>query len=346
LVIRGLTLDGGIQGVWYLFTPNFDGISKPEVWQGAFSQMFFSLSLGLGTMVAYASYLPKKTDLVTSGSMVSFLNCSFEYIAGLAIFSMLFAFSIIPDATTLGMSFAVIPEGIGAFPSGKVIFAVAFFLLLLLAGLTSSISIVEGPTSALRDKFGWSRKKALGLVAGVGLAGSIIFTLPISELVDNNGRLGISLIDIVDHWAFSYSLLIVGLAEAIFIGHVYGIEKLRAKINENARFKLGAWFDVIIKWIVPTLIIIVLGFNIAGEFGAQSEGLGLEGEGFYGKGYGTIAYITFFVWLIGTSVGAVLLARAPWRKGAPDLKNPPPTARVVSGVEGADGTDEADKGAA
>ncbi len=334
LVIRGLTLDGGIEGVWYLFTPNFDGISKAAVWQGAFSQMFFSLSLGLGTMVVYASYLPKKTDLVSSGSMVAFLNCSFEFIAGVAIFSMLFAFSIVPNAGTLGMSFVVIPTGIGHFPAAQAVFAFFFFLLLLMAGLTSSISIVEGPTSALRDKFGWSRKKALAIVAGAGTVGSIIFALPLVEkLGSETAPIGFSLFDIVDHWAFGYSLLIVGLTEAIFLGHVYGIEKLRKKLNANSRFKLGAWFDVLIKWVIPALISVVLAFNILSELGISSEALGLEAKGFYKKKFGAISWITFFVWLVGTSAGAVLLARAPWRDGAPDLDNPPPTARVVEEAE-------------
>jgi NSS family neurotransmitter:Na+ symporter len=307
LVIRGLTLPGGGQGVLYLFTPNFEGIASPDVWQGAFSQMFFSLSLGLGTMVAYASYLPKKTDLVASGGAVSFLNCSFEFIAGLAIFSMLFAFALVPTSSTLGMSFVVIPSGIGEFPFGQVVFAAGFFLLLLMAGLTSSISIIESPVSAMIDKFGWSRIKALAVIGGAGAAGSILFTLPMVAEFTGEEPVGLTFIDLIDHWAFSYSLLVTGLVEAIFIGHVYGIKKLRLHINETSRFKLGVWFDVLVKWIIPLVITAVLLSNIAGELGL------LEGKEFYGKKLGTVSWVTFGLWLVATAACAVLLARSPWR---------------------------------
>lgn len=307
LVIRGLTLPGGGQGVLYLFTPNFDGIASAEVWQGAFSQMFFSLSLGLGTMVAYSSYLPRDTDLVASGGAVSFLNCGFEYIAGLAIFSMLFAFALVPTTSTLGMSFVVIPSGIGEFPFGQAAFAAAFFVLLLMAGLTSSISIIESPVSAMIDKFGWTRNKTLAVIGVLGGAGSILFTLPMAADFAGKGPVGLTFIDLIDHWAFSYSLLVTGLVEAIFIGHVYGIDRLRRHINETSRFKLGAWFNHLIKWIIPAVIIAVLLFNILGEAGV------LEGKKFYGSKLGTVSWVTFLIWLLATAACAYLLTRAPWR---------------------------------
>jgi len=318
LVVRGLTLDEGLQGIWYLFTPNFDGIKSPSVWQGAFSQMFFSLSLGLGTMTAYASYLPRNADVVANGSMVSFLNCTFEFVAGLAIFSMLFAFSLHPgpDTGTLGMSLVVIPSGIASFPGGQALFAFAFFFLLVIAGLTSSISIIESPVAAIRDKFGWSRSKTLAVVGVPGIIGSILFSLPMMVAKDGADvqPAGISLLELIDHWAFGYSLLIVGLVEAVLIGHVYGIEKLRTQLNEHARFKLGPWFDTIIKWVVPALIGLVLLFNILGELGVSIEAIGLDGSGFYvGSGpFDGLSWLptaSFALWLVGTVAGAWLLTR-------------------------------------
>lgn len=314
LVIRGLTLEGGMQGVWYLFTPNFDGIADASVWQGAFSQMFFSLSLGLGTMTAYASYLPKNADVVTNGGMVSFMNCGFEFIAGVAIFSMLFSFSMHPGETTgtLGMSLGVIPAGIANFPALQTLFAAMFFFLLLIAGLTSSISIVESPVAALKDKFGWSRNKALGFVTVLGVMGSVAFALPI--MLQKGGAdalpFGLNLLMLFDHWAFGYSLLIVGLVEAVFIGHVYGMDRLRAQINENARFKLSSRFDFHIKWVVPGLISLVLVFVVLKEMGVTVSALGLEGTGFYKgdagvmDGWEWLPGAVFVLWLVGTVVGA------------------------------------------
>ncbi len=317
LVIRGLTLDSGFQGVWYLFTPNFSGISEPAVWQGAFSQMFFSLSLGLGTMTAYASYLPKKSDVVANGSVVSFMNCGFEFVAGLAIFSMLFAFTLHPGPTTgtLGLSLVVVPIGIANFPALQTLFACMFFFLLLIAGLSSSISIIESPVAAIRDKFGWTRKKALLAVAGFGAAGSVLFALPMMLKKGGNPAqpLGLSLLELFDHWAFGYSLLVVGLVEAIAIGWGYGITKLRNQINENARFKLGPWFDVLIKFVVPGLIILVLLLNVLKETGAKLTFIGIDKTGFYKgdsgtfDGYGWLPMAVFGIWLVVTVVGAYIL---------------------------------------
>ena len=114
--------------------------------------MFFSLSLGLGTMTAYASYLPKDADQVNNSMLVSFLNCSFEFLAGLAIFSLLFVFALNPAGTTLSLSFFVIPQGINelsALPWVVRLFGFLFYLLVVLAGITSSISLIEAPASAL-----------------------------------------------------------------------------------------------------------------------------------------------------------------------------------------------------
>ena len=306
LVVRGLTLDTGLQGVWYLFSPDFEGIKSAKVWQGAFSQMFFSLSLGLGTMTAYASYLPRRADVVANSSMVSFLNCSFEFVAGLAIFSMLFAFTLYPGAGTgtLGMSLVVIPSGIAGFPAGAAAFAFLFFFLLLIAGLTSSISIVESPVSAIRDKFGWSRKRALSIMCGLGVVGSVMFALPI--MLQQSGKdaqpLGLSFLELFDHWAFGYSLLIVGLVEAILVGWVYGITKLRHQINENARFRLGPWFDGWIKFVVPGVIGLVLVLTLAKEF----QGF-YKGDSGTFDGWGWLPYAVFAVWLVGTVGLAALL---------------------------------------
>ena len=110
-------------------------------------------------MTAYASYLPKDADQVNNGVVTACLNCGFEFLAGVAIFSLLFTFAIAPQASTIAMTFFVIPEGIAAMPVGVVAFGVLFFLLMLLAGLSSSISLIEGINCAMIDKFGWSRRR-------------------------------------------------------------------------------------------------------------------------------------------------------------------------------------------
>ncbi len=282
LIVRGVTLEGGLDGVWLLFTPNFEVMKDPAVWQGAFSQIFFTLSLGFGVLTAYASYLPKNSDTTNNALLTSFLNCGFEYIAGLAVFSILFAFAVVPQASTLAMMFFIVPQGIGQMPGGDPMvlgFGLMFFLLLLMAGLSSSVSLVEGLASAMIDKFNVSRGKAITVFCIFGALGSCLFALPqvVNPGLENDGTLGLTLLDLIDHWAFSYGLLITGLMTCLLIGWGYGVKIIREEINRNSRFKLGAWFDVLIKFVIPGLILFVIGYSII-----NTE----IGSGLYGKAYG------------------------------------------------------------
>lgn len=313
LVIRGLTLDGGFDGVMYLFTPDFEGISDASVWRGAFSQMFFSLSLGLGTMTAYASYLPRDADQVNNSMLVSFLNCSFEFIAGLAIFSLLFVFTLNPAGSTLSLSFFVIPQGINELSSVPFItraIGFLFFLLIVIAGLTSSISLIEGPASALMDKLKISRQKALTVVAIPCAIGSVLCTLPI--IVDKglagNGTLGLSILDITDHWVFSYSLLIVGLVESLAIGWILGADKLRQALNQYSKWHLGKWFNVFIKYVIPLVLLTVI-----------LSSLWNERTGLYGANVdiGPFNWLPWFIpifWLTVTLGFSYYLTQKPYEK--------------------------------
>ena len=315
LIIRGVTLPGGTDGVMYLFTPDLGGIAKPDVWKGAFSQMFFSLSLGLGTMTAYASYLPKDSDQVTNSFMVSLLNCGFEYIAGIAIFSMLFAFALNPVGGTLSLSFFAIPQGIAAFPFAVKVFGFAFFFLIVMAGITSAISLVEGMASAIIDKMGIDRKKALTMVAVPGIIGSLITTLPfiVDPGLAGNGTVGLNFLDILDHWAFGYSLLTVGFLECVFLGWVFGAANLRAFVNQHSRLKLGAWFDVLIRFVIPAILLVVIVWNLY---------IDLVGGPLYGSTV-PLDFVDWFpvviplVWIGGTLALAAYLTSRP-TVGAPD----------------------------
>jgi len=313
LIIRGITLPGGPQGILYLFTPDFKVIGDVGIWKGAFSQMFFTLSLGFGIMMAYASYLPKKNDDVLSATTISLLNCSFEFIAGLAIFSLLFAFAIAPKASSLSMIFFVVPEGIAEFPVFVGIFGFLFFTLLLMAGLTSSVSLVESVVLSVIDKFRVSRNKVLVGMFVVGLVGSLLFVLP--EVVDpglaNDGTLGFSLVDLLDHWAFGYGLLICGLLEIIIIGWLYDIDALLAFVNENARIKLGVKFKMLVRYVLPVVVLSILVLSMVEEYRD-----GLYGSAMETGRYEMLYLVAFFGWLAFSIGGAVLFTVLNRRDGA------------------------------
>lgn len=298
LIVRGVSLPNGEQGAYLLFSPNFTVMADPEVWKGAFSQMFFTLSLGFGIMTAYASYLPKKSDQVHNAATICFLNCSFEFIAGLAVFSLLFAFSVVPKASTLSMMFFVVPQGIAKLPHFVVGFGMLFFFLLFIAGLTSSISLVEAFVASILDKFRWRRKKAVLVVALCSMLGSMCFALPhvVDRTLASNGTLGLTLLDLFDHWSFSYGLLIVGFFECLIIGWVFGARKLREIINRDSTLGIGWWWDALIKVVNPVIIAVVIGWGVWTEVRD-----GLYGASFTIQGIPWLSWFAFGAWFLFTT---------------------------------------------
>lgn len=304
LILRGLTMKGGFEGLMLLFTPDLSILSQVSVWKGAFSQIFFTLSLGFGIMTTYASYLPKDSDVINDGISVTFMNCTFEMIAGIAIFTLLFVFSIAPQASSISMMFFIMPDGIAQFPDGTVmIFGVLFFSLLFMAGITSSISLLETAIAAITDKFGMARNRALLIIFVVGTIGSLFFALPnvIDPKLAVDGTLGLTLLDILDHWAFSNGLLLAGLIETILIGWVFGVTKLRNILNETSAWHLGVWFDILIKYLIPITLIFILGSGIISEFS------GLYPNKPTGVHY--LEYMALAFWLLFTIGGSFVLAK-------------------------------------
>ncbi len=321
LVVVGFFLPGGFDGMQNLFAPEPEVLFNPDVWRGATSQMFFTLSLGFGVMTAYASYLPDHSDHSHNAITTSLLNCGFEWIAGVAVFAMLFAYSQLPASGTLGMMFTVVPSGIAALPFAVKIFGVAFFALLLIAGLTSSISLVEALVASLQDKFQMPRGRTLAICAVVGFLGSTLFALPILIQVPAEGGppgeapIGLMLLDFMDHWAFGYGLILVGLVECLVIGWGIGAQNLRKFINQRSRFQLGAWFDVLLKFILPILLTLLLTFSIMDQDILKETvyGTGIttaDGAGLWNSLVEWSPKLILGLWVIGCGLGAWLLSGA------------------------------------
>ncbi len=304
LVLIGISQPNGIHGIYLLFTPNFAALGSADVWNGAFSQIFFTLSLGFGVMTAYASYLPKESDHNTNALIVSTMNCSFEMISGLAIFTLLFAFALTPKASTLSMMFFVVPKGIAKLSGMQQTMGVMFFTLLLVAGLSSSISLIEAFAAAIIDKFQWSRSKVILGVALIGILGSFACALPVivDKKLATTGTMGLTFVDFLDHYASKYGLLLVGIVECLIIGWVMPAHKLREALNENSRIKIGAWFDVLIRYIIPIILLIPVCLTL---WGAIQGGL-------YGSKYplGSFRWMPWFsaaLWAGVTFGGAFIL---------------------------------------
>ena len=315
LIVRGLTLPGGWDGVLFLFTPDFGVMGGLEVWRGAFGQIFFSLSLGFGLLTAYASYLPRKANTNNYAIQTALMNSSFEYIAGFAIFSMLFAFAVVPKASTLAMSFFVLPAGIAKLPTGVGTFGVLFFTLLLFAGLSSSVSLIEGTVSAVIDKFHIPRAKILIFVFVAGFLGSLAFAWPkvIDAGLAGDGTLGLTLLDMFDHKAFGYGLMIVGLLECVLVGWVYGIDRfLLERKGEDAKHLSSRVYALMIRYLIPLVLLLLLGSAFYDElhdglYGASLvDPKAIGGDG----GWTWLAPAVPAIWIAFTTLGAALLTLA------------------------------------
>lgn len=299
LVAWGITLPGAKQGIGWYLKPDFRILSKPAVWIAAYAQIFFSLSLGFGIMIAYASYLPKKSALVKNAFIISLSNCGYSVFAGFAVFSTLgyMAHStgkplgeIVQES--IGLAFVVYPKVISLLPHFSRLFGVIFFLILIIAGLSSSISICEAFTAAIMDKYGYSRRQVVTPLALAGFLGGVIFT--------TGG--GLYWLDIVDHFLTHYGLIPVGILECLLIGWIFKASQLRQHINQAFEKSLRKWWDICVKIITPLVLIGVLFTHLIKEFRIPYGNYPVSSLLFIGVG-----------WLGATLLAAVLISTRPWR---------------------------------
>ncbi|UCD50884.1 MAG: sodium-dependent transporter [Phycisphaerales bacterium] len=308
IVVWALFLEGAGKGVKHYVTPDFNKITDLKVWIAAYGQIFFSLSLGFGIMIAYSSYLSRDANIFKNSLIVGFANSSYEVFAGFGVFSILGYMATrqgkeIGDvvAESLGLAFVVYPEAISMLPYGR-LFGVLFFFLLAVAGVSSSISIIEAFTAAVQDKFGFGRRKVVTAICLVGFAGSFLFTT----------NVGLFWLDIVDHFLNHYGLIVVGIVEALVVGWLYKTHRLKAHIVANlglsgTRHKvfnyvvLQLWMYCI-RFITPVALGIAIVHSLIGELATPYAGYPISGVIVLGVG-----------WLLVTHVFAFGLSGLPWR---------------------------------
>jgi len=276
VLLRGVTLPGATTGIIYYLKPNWQMLKDPQVWIAAYGQIFFSLSLGFGILIAYASYMPPESDVTNSAFITSFGNCATSFIAGLAVFSVLGYLAYVQGqdvqdvaAGGPGLVFVTYPLALSKMPMGHLGIAVLsflFFLTLITLGIDSAFSIVEGVVTGFRDRFPLvSRTTMTALACAVGFAGSLLFCT----------RSGLMWLDIVDNWMNNYGLPFVGLMECIAVGYFFHLEELKDYINTHSEIKVHNWFDACIKVLTPAILIFLLSSqflrDIAAPYGRYDE---------------------------------------------------------------------------
>ncbi len=260
LIARVGFLPGVADGLNFLFEPDFGKIMDAKVWSAAYGQIFFTLSIGFAIMIAYSSYLPEKSDINNNAFITVLLNCGFSMLAGILIFSILGYMAHdqgvpLNEVVTagVGLAFVTIPSAINLFPAPHIL-GPLFFFALVVAGLSSMISIIEAVTAGVMDKTGWTRKKAASIVC----AGSLLVSMAFAT----NG--GLLLLDVVDYFINNFALLGSCLVELVVVGWVLkSLPELRQHTNQTSDFPVGIWFDFCLRFISPVVLAVIVGNNIA-----------------------------------------------------------------------------------
>jgi len=261
LVFRSVSLPGAKEGFEFLFKPDWTAITGRSV-IAAVGQAFFSLSLGMGTMIVYGSYLSKEENLISSATWVALLDTFIALMAGLAIFPALFAFGLEPTIGA-GLIFVVLPNIFNEMFLG-VLFGTGFFILLGIAALTSLISIVEVPVAFFIDEFKWTRKKSVTIagigafVAGIPAALSLGALDSLTNLISIEGR-NYGFLDFMNLIFGQYSLMIGSLGVALFAGWKWGKSKIIKEIKTgHENFSYGTLYIFFIKFIAPFSLLFLL----------------------------------------------------------------------------------------
>ena len=256
LMLRSLTLDGAMEGVAFYLTPDFSKISANVVLI-ALGQAFFSLSLGMGCMITYGSYLSEKENLTSSTVYVVMFDTLIALLVGMVIFPAVFSMGLEPTEGP-GLVFSVLPTVFATMPLGHGV-AVIFFVLLAIAAITSGISLLEVVVAYFIDQRGWQRKKAVLVVGSAIFAFGVPSGLSFGVMADVK-LFGMNFFDHVDNIASNYFLPLGGMLTAIFVGWVWGTKNAHQEIEKHETEFDFPWvqcWEFLIRYITPVAVGIV-----------------------------------------------------------------------------------------
>ena len=263
IAIRSVTLPGAGAGLDFLFKPDWSVVNG-GTFLAALGQAFFSLSLGMGCMITYGSYLSKSENLPSSALTVSLMDTSVALLAGVAIFPALFAFGMEPAAGP-GLVFVVVPQIFAQMGGLGPIFSAIFFIALMVAALTSSVSLLEVVVAYLMDERGWARKKSVYLSGAIMVVTGILSSLSLG-VMSGFTLFGVGAFDFFDILTDKIFLAIGGLILAVFVGWFMDKNELKEEMTNGGAIKFGLfefWY-ALVKFVIPIAIAIVAFFGITG----------------------------------------------------------------------------------
>ncbi len=254
LVVRSITLPGAEEGIRFFLIPDWDKVST-NTFTAAIGQAFFSLSLGMGALITYGSYMPKDHNLPADASMVVVLDTSVAILAGFAILPAVFAAGLSPGAGP-GLTFITLPAVFAAIPGGQ-FFGILFFILLAIAALTSAVSLLEVVVAYFVDEHKMSRRKATIMVSlicfGLGIPSSLSLGVWDAKFMDKG------FMDWMEYLSVNLMLPVGALFTALFVGWRLGPKAIKAITNEGTLPvpATGLWL-FILRYLAPLGILWIL----------------------------------------------------------------------------------------
>ncbi len=259
LCVNSLTLDNASEGLKFLFYPDFSKIDS-KVIVSAMGQSFFSISVGICCLLTYGSYLPNSTKLGKSALTITLLDTLFAVLSGIIIFPACFAYGVQPNQGP-GLAFITLPDVFQQMPGGM-LWCFGFFLLLVVAALTSSLSMLETPTAILQEEFHMSRKKAVLFSTTIGWLLSILCALSFCPLFADTLKVGDMIIfDLFDKTTANVIMPFSAMLMAVFVGWVMDKKLLRDNINNFRKDGKSVWyywpFILTVRFIAPLCILLI-----------------------------------------------------------------------------------------
>ena len=268
IAVYSMTRPGAVRGIQYFLVPNLKNFSWMTV-VTAMGQMFYSLSIAMGILITFGSYMKKDISIEGSTEHVEIFDTAIAIMAGLMIIPAVFAFSGgDPDTLQAGpaLMFITIPKVFANMGMGTFV-GVLFFILVLFAALTSSIALTESSVSTIEDELGWSRKKSTLLVAVVMVILGTLSCLGYGPLASVT-IIGMQFLDFFDFMTNSVMMPIAAIATCLLVSRVIGVEKIEEEVTQGGKpFKRKRVFNMMIRRLCPIFAAIILISSVANAFG-------------------------------------------------------------------------------
>ncbi|MDE6385086.1 MAG: sodium-dependent transporter [Eubacterium sp.] len=270
LTVFVLTREGAGEGVLYYIKPDFSHLSVKTI-LAALGQLFFSMSLAMGIMITYGSYVRKEDHIEKSVRRIELFDTVIAFLAGMMIVPAVFAYSS-GDTAALGkgpsLMFVTLPKVFNEMKFGSAVGS-AFFILVLFAAITSSVSVMEAIVAGIDDKYKTGRKKATVIVYVYTIAIGVLCSLGFGVL-SNVTILGFDILDFLDFLSNSVLMPVVGMLTCIVVGFILKPDVIISEVELNGPFKMKRFYSVMVKWIAPLCIFAILISSILDTLGIIS----------------------------------------------------------------------------